>query len=123
MVTSYWRTLVLPAVALLLAAAKVVLSAEYYGEKDSYKYYGPNGLWKQWDDEQRLGRDTWIFWTRGNQKFLRSGARLAGNLPAPISLDLFRALDSRERPSRFKRLGLINEPNFRRAETPDRYGL
>lgn len=87
---------------------------------DSYKYYGPNGLWEQWNDPknkdaaaQRLGRDTWIHWTWGNQKTLRKASVLAGNLPVPISIDLFRLLDSRKRGSRFKDLGLINEPNCR----------
>jgi hypothetical protein len=90
---------------------------------DSYKYYGPQGLWKTWSDQERLGRDTWIFWTWGNQRLLRDGARLAGRGPSPTSLDFFRMLDSRNRDSRFERLGLINEPNFVRANSPDRYGL
>lgn len=90
---------------------------------DSYKYYGPQGLWKKWSEEQRLGRDTWIFWTWGNQNFLRNAARLGGSGEVPISLDFFRLLDSRHRSTRFERLGLINEPNFRQATEPDKYGL
>src|SRR4051794_26869195 len=38
-------------------------------EPDSFRYYGPNGLWETWDQGQRLGRDTWFFDTYGNQKF------------------------------------------------------
>src|SRR5215471_5634086 len=74
---------------------------------DSFKYYGPGGLWKLWgrDDWQphRIGRDTWIFWTWGNQKFLRFGAKGLANQPFPVSLDLFRLLDSRNRDTRFSR--------------------
>lgn len=90
---------------------------------DSFKYYGPNGLWKKWNDSQRIGRDTWIFWTWGNQKFLRKVAVLAGNLPAPISLDFFRVLDSRHRGTRFRDLGLINEPNCSANNQPDEFGF
>src|SRR5437764_343985 len=82
------------------------------GKVDSYYYYGPNGLWKHWHDPknedgptQRLGRDTWIHWTWGNQKVIRRAAVLAGHLPVPVSLDLFRLLDSRKRPTRFRDLG------------------
>lgn len=92
---------------------------------DSYKYYGPGSLWKQWNEDtpkakmQRLGRDTWIHWTWGNQKVVRSATVLAGNLPVPVSLDLFRLLDSRNRGRRFRDLGLINEPNCGRKNKND----
>jgi hypothetical protein len=96
----------------------------------SYKYYGPNKLWKKWNDplnqdapDLRLGRDTWIHWTWGNQKLLRKASVLAGNLPVPISIDYFRILDSRKRLSRFRDLGLINEPNCSPATQPDEYGF
>jgi hypothetical protein len=99
-------------------------------KKDSYYYYGPNGLWKVWNDDknpdaaaQRLGRDTWIHWTWGNQKFLRKVSVLAGDLPAPVSVDFFRVLDSRNRKTRFRDLGLINEPNCVENDQPDEYGL
>jgi hypothetical protein len=97
---------------------------------DSYYYYGPNGLWKHWHDPknkdapaQRLGRDTWIHWTWGNQKVIRRAAVLAGNLPVPVSIDPFRLLDSRKRATRFRDLGLINEPNCEANLRPDKYGL
>lgn len=94
---------------------------------DSFKYYGPGGLNQLWDRDDwqshRIGRDTWIFWTWGNQKFLRLGSKNLGNQPLPISVDLFRVLDSRQRDTRFARLGLINEPNCRPADKPDKYGL
>jgi mono/diheme cytochrome c family protein len=90
---------------------------------DSFKYYGPNGLWEKWNDSQRIGRDTWIFWTWGNQKFLRKVAVLAGNLAVPVSLDFFRTLDSRNRGTRFRDLGLINEPNCYASSQPDEFGF
>ena len=94
---------------------------------DSFKYYGPGGMDKLWDrpdwQPHRLGRDTWIHWTWGNQKFLRFGAKSLGDQLAPVSLDLYRLLDSRQRDSRFSRLGLINEPNCLPAKAPNEYGL
>jgi mono/diheme cytochrome c family protein len=92
-------------------------------KEDSFKYYGPNGMWKNWTDSQRLGRDTWIFWTWGNQKFLRKVAVLTGNLSVPVSLDFFRALDSRNRETRFRDLGLVNEPNCYPNNQADEFGF
>jgi mono/diheme cytochrome c family protein len=88
---------------------------------DSYYDYGPNRLSKTWHEKdakgkparphELLGRDTWFHWTWGNQKVIRRATVLAGNLPVPVSIDLFRLLDSRNRQTRFRDLGLINEPN------------
>jgi hypothetical protein len=96
---------------------------ERSGWPDSFKYYGPNGLWKTWNESQRLGRDTWIYWTGGNQKFLRLGTILGGQQQVPISIEYFRLLDSRHRGDRFKKLGLMNEPNCVAATKPDENGL
>lgn len=87
---------------------------------DSFKYYGPNGLWYKWNDGQRLGRDTWIMSSYGNQKFYRILTKFGGSLG--ISVDFYRLLDSRRRGERFKLLGLINEPNFEGGKQ-DRYGF
>lgn len=90
---------------------------------DSYWYYGPNGLWKTWSPEQRIGRNTWWFYTGGNQKFYRILAEFGGE--NGLSVDFNRLLDSRRRGDRFRMLGLINEPNFvpaRPGET-DEYGF
>ncbi len=38
--------------------------------KDSYKYYGPNGLWYKWSEGQKLGRDTWLLLHRGQLQVL-----------------------------------------------------
>jgi hypothetical protein len=90
---------------------------------DSYWYYGPNDLWKKWTPAQKRGRDTWILWTGGNQKFLRWATEYAGSLKVPVSIEMYRALDSRNRAKRFQQLGLINEPNCVAATKPDQYGL
>ncbi|PYS46630.1 MAG: hypothetical protein DMF68_18540, partial [Acidobacteria bacterium] len=37
--------------------------------------------------------------------------------------DLLKTLDSRKRPSRFKDMGLVNEPGFKQASKQDQYGL
>lgn len=86
--------------------------------KDKYAYYGKGD---GYTPLQQTGRDTWIMWTGGNQKFFRLGSEKAGRLGIP--LEYFRLLDSRGRPTRFQRLGLVNEPNFRQATQPDEYGL
>jgi hypothetical protein len=88
------------------------------GPKDKYAYYGKGDAYTT---EQKLGRDTWIMWTGGNEKFFRLGSVTAGNLGIPV--EYFRLIDSRGRSTRFERLGLVNEPNFREADKPDEYGL
>jgi hypothetical protein len=90
---------------------------------DSFRYYGPNGLWYTWNADQKIGRNTWLFYTGGTQKFFRILAKFAGQLDA--SVDFYRLLESKGRPDRFRKLGLINEPNFVQAadgET-DEYGF
>jgi hypothetical protein len=68
--------------------------------------------------DQRTGRDTWYFWTAGNEAFWRSLAALTkGNV------DLLMYADSRLHDRRFQQLGVINTPGCARATAPDRYGL
>jgi hypothetical protein len=90
---------------------------------DSFRYYGPNGLWARWDAEQRFGRNTWMFYTGSNQKFYRILARFLGT--NGISVDFYRLLDSKRRPDRFRTLGVVNEPNFTQAadKETDEYGF
>src|SRR5829696_9164129 len=38
-------------------------------------------------------------------------------------IDFLKVLDSRGRPERFKKMGLINEPGYRQATEPDAFGL
>src|SRR5436190_13555278 len=68
--------------------------------------------------EQRAGRDTWYFWTAGNEKFW---VRMAG-LP-DTKVNLLRYVDSRLHGRRFSMLGAITQPGCRAATAPDQYGL
>ena len=70
------------------------------------------------DGDQIKGRNSWILWTAGNQVFWdRMANRFCG------VVDLIKTLDSRKRGTRFAEMGLVNEPGFRAASVPDRYGL
>jgi cytochrome c5 len=64
------------------------------------------------------GRNTWILWTAGNENFWDTVARDSFGL-----MDLLKMLDSRKRETRFKELGVINEPGFRKAARQDEFGL
>ena len=81
---------------------------------DSFRYYGPIGP-DEWTEDLKRGRDTWIFWTGGNQKFFRLGTQLGGQFGT--SIEYFRLLEL-DRDERFRKLGLINEPNCR-PPTPE----
>jgi mono/diheme cytochrome c family protein len=77
---------------------------------------------------ERQGRDTWYMWTGGD-----SDAR--GNVVGDQELwrilavrshgtvDLLQAIDSRYRGERFRRFGVINDPDCTQANAPDQYGL
>ena len=87
---------------------------------DSFKYYGPNGLWWKWtEDQKKYGRDTWFFDTGGNQKFYRILSRFGGE--HDISIDFFRLLAT-DPEARFRDVGLMNEPNFE-GKVEDDYGF
>ena len=62
------------------------------------------------------GRNTWNLWTGGNEQFWNRMAQESFGL-----IDLLRTIDSRERGTRFARLGLINQPGLRQASRPDEY--
>ena len=69
-------------------------------------------------DAQREGRDTWYFWTGGNEKFWIKMAELTeGNV------NLLAYVDSRLHGRRFATLGAITQPGCRAATAPDQYGL
>ncbi len=71
-------------------------------------------------DEEIRGRNTWILWTGGNQHFWNEVSQDSFGL-----MDLLKVLDNRHVPrgERFAKLGLINQPGFRAATKPDKYGL
>jgi hypothetical protein len=64
------------------------------------------------------GRNTWNLWTGGDEQFWDRMAQKGYGL-----FDLLKTIDSRRRGSRFREFGLINEPGYRQASKPDRYGL
>jgi hypothetical protein len=80
-------------------------------------------------DEQEHGRDTWYFWTGGDQD--ASGKHAVGDqalwrilaIQSHGTFDLLQAADSRFRGQRFKLFGAISDPDCKRATGPDQYGL
>ncbi len=64
------------------------------------------------------GRNTWNLWCGGNEQFWDRVAREALGL-----FDLLKTIDSRKRDERFAVLGLINQPGFKQAMKPDKFGL
>ena len=79
--------------------------------------------------EQEHGRDTWYFWTGGSVD--ASGQNVVGDqelwrilaVESHGGFDLLQAIDSRYRGERFKRFGVISDPDCRKATQPDQYGL
>jgi hypothetical protein len=69
-------------------------------------------------DEEREGRNTWILWTAGDQVFWDRMAQHGLG-----TADLLKTIDSRKRGSRFKEMGLVNQPGLAPANQPDQYGL
>src|SRR5580658_5633239 len=77
---------------------------------------------------QRQGRDTWYRWTGGDTDAHGNvvGDQELWRLLAVRShgaVDLLQAVDSRYRSERFKRFGVINDPDCAQAAAPDQYGL
>ncbi|MCA8948669.1 MAG: hypothetical protein KDE27_04160 [Planctomycetes bacterium] len=68
--------------------------------------------------EQVMGRNSWNMWTAGNSRFWDRMARESYGI-----MDLLKVLDSRNRSTRFAVMGVMNEPGFKAATGPDRYGL
>jgi hypothetical protein len=77
---------------------------------------------------QRQGRDTWYRWTGGDTD---SHGNVVGDqelwrllaVRSHGAVDLLQAVDSRYRGERFKRFGVINDPDCTPAKGPDQYGL
>jgi len=64
------------------------------------------------------GRNTWNLWCAGTEQFWERMSRQGYGL-----IDLLKTIDSRGRSTRFKDMGLINEPGYKQASKPDQYGL
>lgn len=76
---------------------------------------------------EQAGRDTWYFWTGGGiQDGHVIGDQVLWRKLAVLShgeLDLLQAIDSRYRTVRFKKFGVLNDPDCREVSAPDPYGL
>ncbi len=78
---------------------------------------------------QEHGRDTWYFWTGGDLD--HDGKTIVGDqelwrllaIKTHGALDLLQAVDSRYRGERFKRFGVVSDPDCKKATQPDKYGL
>jgi hypothetical protein len=69
-------------------------------------------------DDERKGRNTWLLWTAGDQVLWDTIAQRGFG-----TADLLKTIDSRRHSSRFRDLGLINQPGFTQATEPDEYGV
>jgi hypothetical protein len=76
--------------------------------------------------EQAMGRDTWVIWTGGNDRFWDALAKdyTFGSFDLLKVLSSYRTLKF-SRDNRWQWLGLVNEPCFEKATAPDpdRFGL
>ena len=80
-------------------------------------------------DLQEHGRDTWYFWTGGALD--TTGKQVQGDqalwrilaVESHGTFDLLQAVDSRYRGERFKRFGVISDPDCKKASQPDQYDL
>ena len=80
---------------------------------DDYGYEGRNLT-----PAQREGRDTWYFWTGGNEQFWVEMARITDG-----NVNLLNYVDGRRHGRRFRELGAITQPGCEAATAPDQYGL
>jgi hypothetical protein len=85
---------------------------QVYGSDDDY------GYGTRLSPAEREGRDTWYFWTGGNEKFWVEMARHTDG-----NVDLLNYVDSRRHGKRFRDLGAITQPGCEAATGPDQYGL
>ena len=68
--------------------------------------------------QEREGRDTWYFWTGGNEKFWVEMNRITDG-----NVSLLNYVDSRRHGRRFRELGAITQPGCEAATAPDQHGL
>ena len=105
----------------LFERATRVRAAEAANESTAQPVYGTDedyGYGSRLTDIERTGRDTWYFWTGGNQKFWVRMAELTDG-----NVDLLNYVDSRRHGRRFRDLGAVTQPGCQAATGPDQYGL
>lgn len=100
-------------VALAVLLSILGFSQNYPQSNNSYEYGG-----ERLTPEQREGRNTWYFWTGGGEKFWRHAAKITHGVT-----DLLQYVDSRRHATRFKTMGVINDPDCVAASQPDEFGL
>jgi hypothetical protein len=101
-------TLALPLILLILP-----LTEAQQTDIDSYQYYG-----RSLTPEESRGRDTWYFWTAGGEHMWRQVSKITQG-----QNDLLLYAESQPRDKRFEALGTINDPDCRKPDHPDQYGL
>ena len=94
-----------------LPVISTAASAEALSSFDAARYDSLSPL-------EMIGRDTWYFWTAGNQRFYREVAIISAG-----HFDLLKIVDSRRYGQRFQTLGLMSDPGCLPAPGPDEYGL
>lgn len=75
---------------------------------------GPN----TYTAEELSGRILWNLWTGDNAGFWNHLSQNGFG-----TSDLLKTIDSRQRSTRFARIGVMNQPGFQASMTPDQYGL
>jgi len=100
-------------IALLLTILTLPFTTAQEPDTDSYQYYG-----RDFTPEESRGRDTWYFWTGGGEHMWRQVSKITKG-----QIDLLLYAESQPRDKRFQALGTINDPDCRKAEHPDQYGL
>jgi len=114
----------LPCVVAMAKQAESSNGACVSGRASCYQ----SGYYALAPDEERQGRDTWYFWTGGETN---DAGEVVGDqtlwrklaIQSHGTFDLLQSLDSRYHDERFKRFGVINDPDCRKTSKPDRYGL
>jgi cytochrome c5 len=134
--SSYKRDFLLTAMCVLTAS---ILAPDRVRSQNNYSqnnYACPSGKsscyqagYAGLSELEEHGRDTWYFWTGGDRD--ASGKVAVGDqalwrilaIESHGTFDLLQAADSRYRGERFKRFGVISDPDCKKATGPDKYGL
>jgi mono/diheme cytochrome c family protein len=99
-------------------AAKVYVSDPKFKETLVDVFPGMDGPNLDLTAEDIRGRIVWNLWSGDGYRMWDYLAKNGFG-----TSDLLKTIDSRGRATRFKRLGVINQPGFARAAKPDEYGL
>jgi hypothetical protein len=113
---------------LLALLAVLMMDSHFHSTRGQTTYLCPDGTtncyqtnYAHLTDLQRQGRDTWYFWTGGDRD--PSGANIVGDqalwrhiaVETHGQFDLVQAIDSRYRGERFKRFGVISDPDCKKG--------